>query len=177
MRFLCKRSTTRRMIQLAASVTVIGAFWLAAPFLGAARVTAADPSGPMTLLGTLSEWKYPGLTMLGGATMRDGGNPAVVDVRCQAILTTTDAFEKVARFYSEKLGTPAAAGDQNGRTESSKDAGARSISTQDDSERRPVAVKIIVVNKSDTTTTLVISRAKGEEMTHIAWIHYRRFNG
>ena len=40
---------------------------------------------------------------------------------------------------------------------------------------RPVTLRVLVVSKTYTTTTLVISRAKGAEETHIAWSHYRRF--
>jgi hypothetical protein len=130
----------------------------------------------MTLLETLADWKYPGSKMFGGATMSDGGNPLVPDVLCRAILTTPDPIEKVAKFYSDKVGTPPAHGGQNDRAEV-KEADAKAVSTQDDSEGRPVTLRVIVVNKADTTTTLVISRAKSEKETHIAWSHYRRFHG
>ena len=95
---------------------------------------------------------------------------------CQAVLTTPDPIEKVAKFYSEKLGTPSAKGGQNARAEV-KEADAKAVSTQDDSEGRPVTLRVIVVSKADTTTTLVISRANSETETHIAWSHYRRFDG
>ena len=49
---------------------------------------------------------------------------------------------------------------------------ARSVTTLEDSADRPVTMHIMVVNKADTITTLVISRAKGEDLTHIAWTHY-----
>jgi hypothetical protein len=130
----------------------------------------------MTLLGTLSEWKYPGSKMLGGATMSDGGNPSLPDVRCQAVLTTPDPIEKVVRFYSEKVGSPPANGGPNAGAEV-KEADARAVSIQDDSEGRSVALRVIVVNQADRTTTLVISRANGEKETHIAWSHYRRLDG
>jgi hypothetical protein len=45
---------------------------------------------------------------------------------------------------------------------------------QNDSKGRPVAVHVIVVHKAKTSTTLVISRAKDEKETHIAWTHYIR---
>jgi hypothetical protein len=37
--------------------------------------------------------------------------------------------------------------------------------------------RVIVVNKADSSTTLVISRATGETETHIAWLHYFRLDG
>ena len=55
----------------------------------------------MSLLETLAEWKYPGLRMLGGASMSDGGNPLLQSVKCKATLTTPDPFEKVITYYSQ----------------------------------------------------------------------------
>ena len=175
MRLACVRLTTQWMILLALGATAMSALLLAAPLRSPAQATQASPPARITLLGTLSEWKYPGSIMLGGATMSDGGNPLVLDVLCQAILTTPDAFEKVAKFYSEKVGTPAAPGGQIAGTEA-KEVDVKAVSTQDDSDGRPVALRVIVVNKDNTTTTLVISRANSEKETHIAWSHYRRFD-
>jgi hypothetical protein len=166
------RFTTQRMILLALGAPAISAVFLAAPRLSPAQAT---PPARMTLLGTLSEWKYTGSNLLDGASMSDGGNPLVPDVRCQAILTTPDPIEKVFKFYSEKFGTPPASVRQDARA-GVKEADAKAVSTQDDSEGRPVTLRVIVVSKADATTTLVISRAKGEKETHIAWSHYRRFD-
>ena len=171
MRLPCVRFATQRMILLALGTSATAAGLSAAPLLSPAQDT---PPGRMTLLGILSEWKYPGSTLLGGATMSDGGNPRVPDVKCQAILTTPDTVDKVVQFYSEKIGTPPAPGGQNDRAEV-KEADAQAVSTQDDSEGRPVTLRVIVLNKADTTTTLVISRAKGEKETHIAWSHYKKW--
>lgn len=129
----------------------------------------------VTLLGTLADWKYPGSNML-GASMSDGGNPRLQSVKCQAILTTDDPFEKVIKFYSEKLGTPEDPAKPDARA-AVKDTDAKSVSTQDDSQGRPVALRVIVVNRAETATTLVISRAVGETKTHIAWSHYMRLDG
>ena len=76
-------------------------------------------------------------------------------------------------FYSEKFGKTQAPGAQDAKAEV-KRADAKSVSTQDDSRGRPVKLRVIVVNKAETLTTLVISRADGEEETHIAWSHYMR---
>jgi hypothetical protein len=146
---------------------------LAALLFSPARAT---PPRGVSLLETLSEWKYPGSNMLGGASMSDGGNPLVQSVKCRAILTTPDPIEKVIAFYSDRVGTPPAAGRQDARAEV-KDADAKAVSTQDDSQGRPVTLRVIVVNKPDTSTTLVISRADGEKETHITWMHYLRLEG
>ncbi len=174
MRLPCVRFTAQWMIFLALGAPAMSALLVAAPRPSPAQANQAAPPARMTLLGTLAEWKYPGSKMLGGATMSDGGNPLVPDVLCQAILTTPDAIEKVAKFYSDKVGTPPAPGGHAARADV-KEADAKAVSTQEDSEGRPVTLRVIVVNKADTTTTLVISRAKSEKETHIAWSHYRRF--
>ncbi len=176
MRLSCVRCTTRWMILLALGVAAMSAVWLAVPLRGAAQASRDAPPERMTLLGTLAEWKYPGSTMLAGATGSDGGNPLVPDASFQAILTTPDPIEMVTKFYAEKVGTPPASGGQIANAEV-KEADAQAVSTQDDSEGRPVRLRVIVVCKSDTTTTLVISKAKSEKETHIAWSHYRRLKG
>jgi hypothetical protein len=102
--------------------------------------------------------------------MSDGENRTVPSVNCQATLTTSDSFEKVMKFYEQKFvsgpldpeapapGTPP-----------------QSVLTQDHSSDRPLQLRVIVVNRADTSTTLVISRARGEKNTHIAWSQFIRF--
>ena len=167
MRSPCVRFTIRRMIILALGVTAMTAASLAAPRLSPAQ---ANPPAKITLLGILSEWKYPGSDMPGGATISDGGIPGVQSVKCAAVLTTPDPIEKVIGYYAEKFGT-------GGSPERQAEKGeAKSVSVQDDSQGRPVTLRVLVVNEADTSTTLVMSRAEGEKETHIAWSHYRRFD-
>lgn len=128
----------------------------------------------VTLLGTLAASQYPESKMRGGASMSDGGIPGVQSVKCKAILTTPDPIEKVVKFYADKLGTDPSHGPA-ANVEKVKKVDPTSLSTQDDSEGRPVALHVIVVNKANTSTTLVISRAEGETETHIAWSHFMRF--
>ena len=137
----------------------------AASFPAPAR---SAPEGQITLMQTLAEWQYPGVEMPNGASMSDGGNPAVQSIKCAAVLTTPDPIEKVIAFYADKFkqaepGAPKAEG--------------KSVTIQDDSKGRPITLRVFVVNKADTSTTLVISRAQGEEKTHIAWSHYIRLGG
>lgn len=136
----------------------------------------ATPETGMTLLSTLAEWQYPGSRLPGGASMSDGGNPQLQSVKCQAILTTSDPIEKVIAFYAEKFGTAPIAAAQASKA-LVNEADARSVSDQDDSGGRPVTVRVLVVNKLNTSTTLVISRADAEKETHIAWSHYVRLGG
>jgi hypothetical protein len=132
-----------------------------------------QPDQERSLLQTLAKWQYPGSTMLDGASMSDGGNPTLQSVKCKALLTTADPIDKVIAYYSEKLETPAKKDDDV----AIKGSDAKSVTIQNDSQDRPVTVRVIVVNKTDTSTTLVISRANGEKETHIAWLHYIRLDG
>jgi hypothetical protein len=124
----------------------------------------------VTLMGALAEWMYPE-SNFGGAQMSDGGNRTVQSVKCQAILTTADSFEKVTNFYEQRF----VSGPQDAGA-AVKGAEAQSVSTQDDSSKRPVQLRVIVVNRAKTSTTLVISRTKGETKTHIAWTHFVRLS-
>lgn len=137
--------------------------------LAADNPPATDAERPVTLLGTLAEWKYPDSKMPHGASMGDGGNPDIQDLKCQAILSTPDSFAKVVEFYSKKLGIA-----RNGAKATPTNT-AVAIIDQGDSAGRPVSVQVISVNKADTTTTLVISRGEQEKETHIAWTQYMRF--
>jgi hypothetical protein len=161
------------MIFFALGPPATAAVLVAALILNAAQ---AAPPERVSLMQTLSEWKYPGSTMPAGASMSDGGNPLAQSIKCQAILTTPDPIEKVIEFYSEKVGTPPAHVRQDAKVRVKADD-AKAVSTQDDSQGRPVTLRLIVVHKADTTTTLVISRANSEKETHIAWLHYLWLEG
>lgn len=128
----------------------------------------------VTLMGMLSKWRYPGASLQGGASMSDGGVIGVQSLNCQAVITTPDPVEAVLKYYEEKLAiakepeADAPAGD-NRRTDG------KAVDVQSDSEGRPLQLHVITVNEADSSTMLVISRAEGEEKTHIAWSHFRRF--
>jgi hypothetical protein len=130
---------------------------------------ATDKERPVTLLGTIAEWQYPGSKMPHGASMSDGGNPDIQDLKCQTILSTPDSFEKVVDFYAKKVGAVPDAG------KAAPTNAAVAVVNQSDSKDRPVSVQVISVNKADTSTTLVISRGEHEKETHIAWSQYMRF--
>jgi hypothetical protein len=141
---------------LAFTLSTMGVLLLASSILAPARATQESVS----LLQTLELWKYPGSTMLEGASMSDAGNPDIQDVICKAVLTTPDAFDDVVRFYEKKAADVAQP---------------RAVIGQNDSKDRPIALRIFNVHRTATTTTLVISRGEGEKATHIAWSHYMKF--
>ena len=133
---------------------------------------------PPTLMGRIAEWRYPnskvnGATMSDAATINEQGERTVPSIQCKAVLITRDPVAKVLEYYRSKVasktnGDDAEANDQP-RTDSS-----RSVTFHGDSENRPLALHMILINTDDTSTTLVISRAEMETETHIAWTQYVR---
>jgi hypothetical protein len=148
-------------IRTALALAVPGCLALLATagFLAPARATQEQVS----LMQTIEEWRYPGSTQLGGASMSDGGNPEIPDLTCKANLTTPDPIQDVIRFYVGKVGDVPA-----------KAVESQAVVTQDDSKDRPVTLRIISVHKASASNTIVISRGEGEKLTHIAWSQYRR---
>jgi hypothetical protein len=152
------------------SKLVVGLITVSVGLLWASpRASHAASEGQVTLLGTLAEWSYPG-SNFGGASMSDAGDRRP-SIKCQALLTTGDSFEKVAKYYAEHFGSRP----RNAETKTNA-LDAQAVSTQNDSQDRPIKLQVIVVNRATTSTTLVISRAKGEKQTHIAWSHYMRLD-
>jgi hypothetical protein len=148
-------------------VTGLVAAWACSPFANAKPKDRA-------LIGTIVEWRYPDAAINGdgrtrvkdGATLRGGVRTTVSD-RMETILTTPDSFEKVVTFYTHKFGISE---DESQRVDGPE--GGQSVFAQDDSQDRPVKLRVLSVNRDDTATTLVISRAKDEPLTHIAWSQY-----
>ena len=138
---------------------------------------AADghPAKSITLLGTLEEWKYPGSKMPQGATMRGNGPyPPMQFVTCQTVLTTPDSIEKVIDFYSTKFKDVPDKSAESGKGTKLEDA--QSVIVQEESKNRPVTERVILVNRAKSSTTLVISRAEAEKLTHITWLHFIRLD-
>jgi hypothetical protein len=112
-------------------------------------------------------WKYPGAKNVGSGEGAGGHH---------AMLATTDGLDKVLAFYEKKVGeklTPDAPG---GSGIGGGDGKAEVF--QDDSvqpgtkEARPVVVRILVRRMKEYDLTLVISRAKGEDYTHVALTYF-----
>ena len=146
--------------------------------VGLATVSLCHANEGKSLMGMISQWQYPGSTM-SGATMSDGetvganGERTRPSIKCKTVLSTPDAMSKVIEYYETKLKPAATAESSSSQPKAAIDSG-RSVSSHDDSENRPVAIHIIVVNTDNESTTLVISRGETESMTHIAWTHYER---
>jgi hypothetical protein len=143
-----------------------------------ARTTPSAAAEQRSLLQTIAEWQYPGSALTDtqatdGATTDVSGKRTVPSVVCKTVMTTEAPVEKVLDYYRTRL-SPTAKAD-GGKSEPS-DAIGRSVFFSDDSDGRPFALHTILINTSDTSTTLVISRGKDEARTHIAWKQYRRFS-
>ena len=143
-----------------------------------ARTTPAAAAEQPTLLQMIAEWQYPGSAITGaqaadGATIDGSGNRTVPSIVCKTLMTTDAPVEKVLDYFRTKLSpTPKADGD---KTEPA-DATGRSVVFSDDSDGRPFALHTVIINAGDLSTTLVISRGKDEDKTHIAWKQYRRLS-
>ncbi|WP_428303987.1 hypothetical protein [Lacipirellula sp.] len=174
-----------RRILIAAGVLAIG--YLAGGMPGVAEEAkpidlASAPAGDgNTLMGMLGPWAYPGATWVEGAEMADGGNPKLQSVKCKTVLVTPDSFEDVTKYYAEKLNIDKKGNDAVKKPQLGGDGG-RSVTVINDSvfdegDERPVKLQVITVNKPESSTTLVISRAAEERETHIAWSHFKRVGG
>ncbi len=137
---------------------------------------AEQPPERRSLMSMISAWRYPDSTIQ-GATMSDGetvnslGERTTPSLKCKTVFTTPDSVNKVLGYYKSKLKAvpKTAAEPQSPESESG-----RSVTFHNDSDGRPIALHVIVVNTGKSTTTLVISRGQNEARTHIAWTYYSR---
>ncbi|MBT4865684.1 MAG: hypothetical protein HON53_11305 [Planctomycetaceae bacterium] len=146
--------------------------------LAPAAVQADD--GPKTLLTRIAEWQYPGAKISGasmsdGATVNEQGNRTVPSIHCKTMLTTTDPINKVVEYYKSRLNQKTKPGKEKKVGGKASNVPGRSVTYHSDSGDRPVVIHIISVNEGHVSTTLVISRSKGETKTHIAWSQYEKF--
>lgn len=137
---------------------------------------SASDEKPVTLIGTIVKWRYPDAEigksqMADAATIGADGNRTVPSSILKMTMTTDDSVDKVVAFYKDlltrnpkndrQLGVPAELG--------------RSVVFRDESEGRPFAFHIILVNSAKSSTTLIITRSENEEKTYITWTQYLEF--
>jgi hypothetical protein len=130
----------------------------------------AQPEKSVTLMGMLLEWSYPE-SKFNGAQMSDAGVKDISSIKSKAILTTPDSAEKVMDFYRKKLNVDAE-GENLEEKQGERIKTARSVLIQDASGDRS-HVFVIAINEAKSSTTLVVSRADGDDVTRIAWSNYR----
>ncbi|WP_435007342.1 hypothetical protein P12x_004666 [Tundrisphaera lichenicola] len=143
-----------------------------------ARTATPAADEPRSLLQTIAEWQYPGSALTAtqasdGETVDAKGDRTVPSTVSRTVMTTDAPVEEVLGYYRAKL-SPAKKAD--GSKPGPPVAGGRSVAFSDDSEGRPFALHTVIINTSDASTTLVISRGKDEARTYIAWKQYRRFD-
>lgn len=138
------------------------------------RVGVADvppPKEPVSLMGMLLEWRYPE-SKFNGAESADAAVKDISSIKSKAILTTPDSVEKVMDFYRKKLNVDAE-GKNLDEKEGERITTARSVLIQDASGDRS-NVYVIAINEVKSSTSLVVSRADGDDVTRIAWSNYRQ---
>lgn len=108
--------------------------------------------------------------MSDAATMNGAGERTLQSIQYKTVLTTKDPMRKVIAYYKAML-VPAP-GSKTAKLEERPADSGRSVTFHDDSEGRPLAIHVILVNTDKASTTLVISRAATESETHIAWTQY-----
>lgn len=146
--------------------------YLVLAMLAAATLPAEEPK---TLLARIFEWRYPDAKILesvmsDAATKDAQGKRTTPSGQCRTVMTTADSFAEVVAYYTAMLTPP----DGGKQIEPAGAAFPRSVTYHSDSAERPVAIQIIQITTGTASTTLVISRAKGEAETHIAWTQYER---
>lgn len=114
-------------------------------------------------------WSYPGATPIvaGGSA---GGAGERTSTTLTSVMVTGDSMQDVVEHYQEKV--ESVRGAQPTKT-TVQDDHATILSIQDDSKDRPVKIWSLVFQEGDsphqsTTVVLIVSRADGEQRTHIA---------
>ena len=128
---------------------------------------------PVTLIGTIVKWRYPNAEigksqMSDAATIDADGKRTVPSTVLKTTMATGDSVDKVLAFYQELLTRNQTNDDKLGI---GRQVG-RSVVFNDESDGRPFAFHTIVVNSANSSTTLIITRGKGEEQTYITWKQY-----
>ncbi len=141
--------------------------------VGGVFVIRASAEEPVLLIGTVLKWRYPEAE-IGPSSMSDGetiaadGNRTAPSSVLTTTMTTRDSVEKVVAFYRELL----TRNPVNDKKLGIAPTVGRSVLFSDESDGRPFALRTILVNSANSSTTLVISRGKDEEATHITWKQY-----
>lgn len=130
---------------------------------------------PVTLIGTIVKWRYPEADigkseMSDAATIDAQKNRTVPSSLLKTTMTTPASVEKVVAFYRDLLTRNSTNDEKLGI---GPDVG-RSVVFSDDSEGHSLSLHTIVVNSANSSTTLIITRAQGDEKTRITWKQYLR---
>jgi hypothetical protein len=140
----------------------------AVAWLGVAEAQKDTPTEAAADKPDFEAWTYPGAKELGSGQGAGG---------FYAMLATTDGLNKVEAFYEKKTreklkpdqagghGIGGGAGEARVFLDDSVQPGAKKA-------ERPVVVRVLVQQTKTYDLTLVITRAKGEDYTHIALTYF-----
>ena len=142
-------------------------------FCATAMSVSAPADEPVTLIGTIVKWRYPGAEigkskMSDAATIDAKGNRTVPSTVLTTSMVTADSVDKVLAFYRDLL----TRNTTNDGTLGIEPNVGRSVVFSDESEGRPFAFHTVVVISANHSTSLIITRGKDEERTHITWKQY-----
>lgn len=131
---------------------------------------AASADEPVTLIGTIVNWRYPDAEigkseMSDAATTDADGKRTVPSSMLKTTMVTPDSVDQVLAFYRDLLKRNPK---NDGKLGLEPSVG-RSVVFGDESEGRPFAFHTIVVNSANKSTTLIITRGEDEDQTHITW--------
>jgi hypothetical protein len=131
------------------------------------------PKEPVTLIGTIVKWRYPDAeignsVMADAATIAADGKRTVPSSVLKTTMRTGDSVDQVVAFYRNLLTRNPA---NDAKLGDDPKAG-RSVVFSDESEGRPFAFHIIVINSANKSTTIMITRGLNEETTRITWTQY-----
>lgn len=138
---------------------------------------AASADEPVTLMGTIVKWRYPDAEigeseMSDAATIDADGSRTVPSTVMKTTMVTPASVDDVLEFYRGLLTRSAADEKKFGLGPTV----GRSVVFSDESGGRPLKLHVILVNRENSSTTLVVTRGEGEELTHITWKQYLRHN-
>jgi hypothetical protein len=133
----------------------------------------ASADEPVTLIGTIVKWQYPGAEigkseMSDAATIDADGKRTLPSSVLKTTMVTPDSVDKVLAFYRDLL----TRNPKNDGKLGIEPSDGRSVVFSDESAGRPFAFHTIVVNSTNISATLIITRGKDEEQTHVTWKQY-----
>lgn len=128
---------------------------------------------PLTLIGSIVPWRYPEAKihhpeMSDAATMNADGDRTVPSTLLKTTMMTPDSVDKVMAFYRNLL---TRSEESDAQLDLHSEVG-RSVVVQDESIGRAFSLHTILVNAANTSTTILITRAPSEKLTHIIWKQY-----
>src|SRR2546430_12159533 len=121
-----------------------------------ASATLCNAQAPPSLMTMVAQWQYPdskmnGATMSDAATLNGAGKRTVQSIQYGTVLITKDPLPKVLEYYKNKLTPKTGSKTAKPQEKTAADSG-QSVTFHDDSEGRPIAIHLILVNTEKAST-------------------------